>query len=432
MKKRLCFLLYDIALHVFFILSLPIIVKRIIFEEKYKNIFDRIGLGKLRKLEINRSKPVIWIHGASVGEILLMRPIVDFIKKKSPTSFLLLTFSSESCFLIAKKKFSNVVDCVSFLPVDISYLIKPIVKRIKPDLLLISENDVWLNFLNACKNLKSKLIIINGKLSDKSFKRFLKFKYLAKLIFNNLDLICLQDEEYKSKFAALDIDETKLVVTGNIKTAVFSSELSPEELHKRKNNLGLLDQDIVFTLGSTHDGEEIMWLDVLDELIQAEPRLKLIIVPRHINRVFHIEKILNQKGLTYGLWGEKLVFKKHKILLVNVMGELCNIYQMSNYAFVGGTFKEKVGGHNLLEPIFYNVPLFFGPYTFSQSRIANLIIEKNCGISLPYHNFHSVVIEALKNKHLLSSMVENGLTLLKEENFSLSKTWNVISHLIPC
>ncbi len=431
MKKRLFFLLYDIALHVFFILFIPIVIKRIIFDSKYKNIFDRMGFGKIRQLKINGSRPVIWIHGASVGEVLLMRPIIDFIKKKSPKSFLLLTCSSESGLAIAKKTFTR-IDYISYLPLDISYLIKPVVNRIKPKLILISENDVWLNFLNSCKSLKSKLVIINGKLSDKSFKRFLKFKFFARLIFNALDLICLQDEQYKNKFLSLNIDEKKLMVTGNVKTSLFNTELSSSELYERKNILGLLEEDIVFTLGSTHDGEELMWLEVFHELIQAEPKLKLIIVPRHINRIFHIEKILNQKGLTYGLWGEKGVFKKHKILLVNVMGELCNIYQMSNYAFVGGTFKEKVGGHNLLEPIFYNVPLFFGPYTFSQSRIANLVIEKKCGISLPLHNFHTIVIETLKNKELLSSVVKNGLDLLKEENSSLNVTWNMISNFIPC
>ena len=333
MKKRLFFLLYDIALHVFFILFIPIVIKRIIFDSKYKNIFDRMGFGKIRQLKINGSRPVIWIHGASVGEVLLMRPIIDFIKKKSPKSFLLLTCSSESGLAIAKKTFTR-IDYISYLPLDISYLIKPVVNRIKPKLILISENDVWLNFLNSCKSLKSKLVIINGKLSDKSFKRFLKFKFFARLIFNALDLICLQDEQYKNKFLSLNIDEKKLMVTGNVKTSLFNTELSSSELYERKNILGLLEEDIVFTLGSTHDGEELMWLEVFHELIQAEPKLKLIIVPRHINRIFHIEKILNQKGLTYGLWGEKGVFKKHKILLVNVMGELCNIYQMSNYAFV--------------------------------------------------------------------------------------------------
>lgn len=431
MKKRLFFLLYDIVLHVLFIAYIPVIIKKTVFNSKYRNIFDRIGCGKIRKLRMERSKTVVWLHAASVGEVLLVRPIIDLIKKKNPNSFLLVTCSSESGCVIAKK-ILNHIDYVSYLPLDISYLIKPVVKHIKPDLVIISENDVWLNFVNACKAVNGKLVVINGKLSDKSFNNFFKFKYLARLLFNGLDLICLQDEGHRQKFLSLNIDEKKLIVTGNIKAAFIGSKLSEEELGQQKKDLGLIEGDLVFTLGSTHEGEESMWVDILDKLIRQEPRLKLIIVPRHVNRVEQIEKMLIKKGLTYGLWGKKNVFKKHNILLVNVMGELCNIYQMSDYAFVGGTFKEKVGGHNLLEPIFYNIPLFFGPYTFSQSRIARLIIEKKCGISLSADNFDTIVVGALKDKDLLSSVVHNGVVLLKEENSSLSKTWKEISDFIPC
>lgn len=431
MKKRLFFLLYDIVLHVLFIAYIPVIIKKTVFNSKYRNIFDRIGFGKIRKLRVDRSKAVIWLHSASVGEVLLVRPIIDLIKKKNPNSFLLVTCSSESGCVIARK-ILNHIDYVAYLPLDVSYLIKPVVKRIKPDLVVISENDVWLNFVNTCKDMNSKLVVINGKLSDKSFNNFFKFKYLAKLLFNGLDLICLQDEGHKKKFLSLNIDDKKLIVTGNIKAAFIGSKLSEVELEQQKKDLGLIEGDLVFTLGSTHEGEEAMWVDILDKLIQQEPRLKLIIVPRHVNRVEQIEKMLIKKGLTYGVWGEKNVFKEHNILLVNVMGELCNIYQMSDYAFVGGTFKEKVGGHNLLEPIFYNIPLFFGPYTFSQSRIAHLIIEKRCGISLSADNFDTTMVEALKNKELLSSVVHNGAILLKEENSSLSKTWEEISNFIPC
>lgn len=385
-----------------------------IVKGKYrKSFWARLGMGfpKIDKEE----KSLIWIHAVSLGETKAIAPLIKKLKALRKPVKILLTTATETGF--AEGKLTN-ADYHYFLPLDFSFLINPIVKKVSPDAVIVVESDFWLNFQSASKRCGAKLILVNGKLSLKSFHRFKKIQSFARALFSPFDLLCLQGDLYKTRFEKLGL--SKIEVTGNIK---LDSE--PPKLVFSRTDLGLTSQDLLLTLGSTHSPEEALFIKYYQTLISQFPHLKICIVPRHPERFSYVAKLL--QDIPNARLSEKGVFtQEKKVLLVDKMGVLKSLYGLSDIAFVGGSFVKKVGGHNILEPCYFKVPVLFGPYMHSQPDFLDLMRAYKAGVQVTETTLLPTLQELLSNQKKRKEMGERGERLVQESKGALEKTYESV------
>jgi 3-deoxy-D-manno-octulosonic-acid transferase len=390
-----------------FFLALFLVFKFFCNFKKYKKTF----LKRLffEKFNIPKGKKVFWVHAVSVGEIKAVSEMLLKIKKED--IFLIVSTITETGLKEAKKSISFANKHI-YLPIDFSFIMKRVLGFVKPDLVFIVESDFWYHFLKYAKYEKAKIALINGKLSHKSFKRYKKFPFFAKKIFSNFDILCVQNEEYRSLFKNLGFSSE---VTGNLKFSKKEKVLSKEELEKWKNLFQIQSQDFIITIASTHEGEEEL---LLEEIFKIKRALKILLAPRHPERFSKVEKLLVSKSIEYSLYSNPSE-KEKKVVLVNTMGFLNVCYQLSDLAIVGGSFIKKVGGHNILEPVFFDLPVFFGPFMFSQKDLKREVLRFNCGKEVFLKNIEGEIENYFKVRN---EMQKNCEKLKNEFFYALEKT----------
>ncbi|MEG0036524.1 MAG: 3-deoxy-D-manno-octulosonic acid transferase [Victivallaceae bacterium] len=432
-KQWILLLLYEIGLIIALFISLPKLVKKVFLYGKYKRGFKyRFGFGFPKT---SPGKQAVWFHGASVGEIRLLEPLFRELRERYRDFVFVVTACSEAGVTEIKRLFGS--DAHVFLfPLDSRFIINRVIKRIAPKLLILSEGDYWFNFIRGVKKTGGKIVVVNGKISETSFKRYLRVKKFASFFFAHIDLICTQDNDYKSRFLSMGFPENKVEVTGNIKLSNIPVS-DRNTIFEWTNRLGISENDFVFILGSTHASDEAVLLPVLAKLKTVFSDLRIILVPRHIERALMIKQQVESYGLKVKLWTSEHVFFGSccDVVIVDVIGMLSSLYSLAHLAFVGGTFDQRIGGHNLLEPIMAGVPVCFGPFTFSQSEIADKIKAYSSETVLT-HNHQDVLIALtllLENEDLRRDLVNRGFCFLQKqnENDPLKLTQKCIERFIP-
>jgi 3-deoxy-D-manno-octulosonic-acid transferase len=409
--------LYDLCLHVYLVVRLPKILRQ---WSKYKKIFTK-RLGRGFPLIEKRGKKLIWIHAVSLGETKAVIPLMKRLKALPEAPLVLLSTATETGHIEGLKN-GSAADYHVFLPLDISYIIRPIVKRVAPDTIILTETDFWYHFQNAAKKEGAQLLVVNGKISERTLYRLSKFPFLAKRLLNPVDHFYLQGELYRTRFEQLNLEKSKMTVTGNIKLDAEVERCDVAALKQRLN----LTQEPVITLGSTHAPEEALWIEALKKLWQDFPDLKALIVPRHPERFPEVAKLLQNERISFSRWSEGGIFNPHQVVLVDAMGILRTCYQISTIAFVGGSFIEKVGGHNILEPAFYGKPVLFGPYMHSQPDLLDLVKTYKSGLQISPTEIVPTLKNLLTNKTLCDQFGSRGLTLTQSARGSLNHTFNLL------
>lgn len=411
-------LLYETALHLYALGILPKIGVDAFLKGKYRtSFFQRFGF-KFATIDKN-NRPLVWVHAVSVGETRAIAPIVKRIKCLPNPPRILFSCITETGYAEARRCIAQ-ADWHVFLPFDFSYIIGPMVKRIQPDLILLSETDFWFNFQHAAKKMGSSLILLNGKISERSFKRMLKFKSFAKHLIDPYDLLCVQTQVYAERFHRLKIAKEKVIVTGNLK---LDHEPKSYDIDSYRNKLGLCEKTPVITLGSTHFPEEGLWIEQIQKLWHEFPKLKVILAPRHPERIQAVQDLLVHSKIPFALWSQTEILPHWKVLLVDTMGDLCACYQLSTLAFVGGSFCRAVGGHNIIEPLFYGVPVFFGGEMHAQPGMLELVKHYGAGIELKKDNIAAVMKKYLISESDRMSLVSNGLRLIMESKGGIDRCW---------
>ncbi|WP_375793502.1 lipid IV(A) 3-deoxy-D-manno-octulosonic acid transferase [Chlamydia sp. 12-01] len=429
-KRRLTKLhtfLYDCFLIFAFTVALPkILYKRFVHGKYKKSLKIRFGL---KKLQLPGEGPVVWFHGASVGEVSLLVPIVQQFMKDYPQWRCVVTACTESGHENAERLFGPMGVTTFILPLDLSLIIKPVVRAISPSLLVFSEGDCWLNFLEEAKKIGATAIVINGKLSANSCKWFTILKRFGRNYFSPIDGFLLQDDQHKARFLRLGVDEKKITVTGNIKTYTEPSSENNKRNYWREK-LQISQDTELLVLGSTHPKDVDAWIPVIRQL--RHRNLKVLWVPRHIERTKELESLLVKENISYGLWSQETTFDNNDAIIVDAIGWLKQLYFAADLAFVGGTFDDRIGGHNLLEPLQCGIPLIFGPYIKSQSDLAMRLLSIGAGCCLDERNMLEVVTSLLDHPEERVAYVQKGKAFLHEERAAFDCTWKSFKRYIPC
>lgn len=352
----------------------------------------------------------IWIHCSSVGEINLLDGLITQLEKKFDENILITVFTKTGYQNAQKKYFSNNKISVLRFPLDNLYIIRKIFKYINVTKLLVVETEIWPNLLIEGAKY-SKIYIVNGRISKKSFPKYKRFSYFLKAIFPKINSFFMQSEDDSKRIIELGANPSKVFTIGNLKFDISFENFSEFEKNRLKEQINSISKKI-FVAGSTRDGEEQIIIDVFKSLKNTT----LVIVPRHLNRLKEIEQLLTINNLSYQLYSNiNNNLKNYDVVLVDKMGILRKFYSIADISFVGGTFVN-IGGHNLLEPLYYGIPPIFGPYLQNVKEVSTNILKSNLGYKVSNKTEFLNAIEQINNR----AIVNNEINLFFENNNNIA------------
>ena len=349
----------------FLFFILPYYGYRLVREKGFGTRF-RQSMGLVRRSEFENviGHHCIWIHGASVGEIVATSPLVKEIKKIMPERKVLVSAFTVGGYNMAKQIIPE-ADAIIYFPLDLPWVAESVVRRVHPGIFMPVETELWPNFLRAIRNRNIPVMMVNGRISEKSVKNYRYLFSIWRDMLRTVSRFCMQSSIDADYITHLGADPNKIFVTGNTKFDQTYAEVTPEDLANYKKELGLREGDFpVIVAGSTHPSEEEAVLTAFTELRKKYPRARLIIAPRKPARVDEIRRLDTKFGYETGyrsvmkdMQGER---PSYPVLLIDTIGELGRIYAVGDIVFIGGSLMHH-GGHNVLEPAAHAKPILVGP-----------------------------------------------------------------------
>ncbi len=403
----MCKWLYELLLY----LSFPVILFFYFFKYKghiFSDFIQRLGFlpAETRK-KISHSKNWIWIHTASVGEVRIGLYLIAGLKKLLPEKMFLLSTVTPTGNRLAKKE--NLADLVIYLPLDFRWIVRKVLSKIRPLLLVLVETELWPNFIQQTKKQGAKIVLVNGRISKKSFQRYKFFSPFIRQILSTIDFFAMREVADAERIITLGAPVEKVKVTGNMKYDLIANYQLPITNYQ---GFGFKPDDLSWVCGSTREGEEEIILGIYLELLKKYTNLKLILAPRHLERVPQIENLLKTRSVSF-IRRSQLPIIHHPspitCLLWDTYGELMNAYALATVVFVGGSLVPQ-GGQNILEPAALGKPVIFGPYVESFQEIAEMLISASAGIQVKNAEELKIQILNLLNSSILREEISSNAT----------------------
>ena len=358
--------IYKILSTTLFLLLLPIYYVIRVLNGKYLYGWkEKLGIFKNPEL----GDKVIMFHGVSVGEIIALENLIKKTAEVFPDYKIVVTTGTKTGQDIAQKKYANIAAYITYFPFDIEPAVKSFLTKLHPSVVLIAETEIWPTFAFDCKKMSIPLFTINGRISDSTYNAYKHLKMFFKPILSNYTKILTQSQEDKDKMVSIGASEDITKVMKNLK---FDVKKSDEKIEIGQNGFR------VIIAGSTHSGENEIVIPVFAKLKQEFSDIKLLIAPRHTNRVPMIEDLSKTTGLAYGFRSKDDKFNDKDIIILDTMGELSKMYSICHFAFIGGSFN-KTGGHNPLEAVVYSKPAISGPSIHNFKDIYWILGKSNAG-----------------------------------------------------
>ena len=338
-------------------------------------------------------KKCLWLHAVSVGEVNLLAPLLNMIERQRPDWECVISTTTATGMATAKKKYPQHV--VFYCPLDFSWAVKAAVRRVRPDVLVLAELELWPNLIRAARQGGARVAVINGRLGEKSFRGYRRIRPLVASLLRRIDLLAVQDETYAQRFRALGARSETVHVTGSMKYDGAQTDRNNPTTRRLAALAGLADDDVVLLAGSTQESEEEMVLAAFRQLSRQWPRLRLVLVPRHPDRFEAVAKLLDSSGIP---WQRRTALDREtasgvpsaplsplptphspRVLLVDVVGELGAWWGTAQIAFVGGSMGSR-GGQNMIEPAAYGAAVSFGQNTWNFRDIVSAMIQHDAAV----------------------------------------------------
>ncbi len=391
------------------------------------------GLRHSLHLKPTDSNPaVVWLHAVSVGEVQVLRTLVEMFESDRPDLRLAISISTDSGMDLAKKLFAK--HFIFFTPFDFTWSIKKSLRALRPKLIVLAELELWPNWLLMAERAGCPVAVINGRLSENSYRHYARIPYLVYRCLQTIDWVGAQSSLYATRFEKLGVLPSRLSVTGNVKFDGATGNRFASDVIQRKEFFGLNEEHIVFLAGSTQSPEESIVLNTFLELADRFPSLKMILVPRHAERFDDVAKSIEATGLP---WARRTTCQtvvsdpSWRIFLGDSVGELRWWWGMADIGFVGGSFGDR-GGQNMIEPCAYGVATCFGPNTRNFSDIVKLLLDENACTQLqtpaelrPW--IESMLVESTKRKQMSMQAIQ----VCQRHRGASQRTWENLQRLLP-
>ncbi|MCX5816747.1 MAG: hypothetical protein NTX75_11000 [Proteobacteria bacterium] len=406
---------YNILLHIL----LPFFLLFSLTKRKIRNNLSERLWSSTKNTDL---KGAIWIHAASIGEAVIAEAIVNYMRNRSGFDNFLITTNTYYARDMLRKKFNNRISVYS-LPFDLTYSLKHFISTSTFKSLLIVETEIWPNLVWQAKKRNIPVIIINGRISDKTYNAYLFLSFFLKNVFSDITLVLAQSGEHAKRFKSLGMDSTKVINTGNIKY-YRDVDTTCDNIHKEN----------IVTFGSIKEKEVDIILQVIDMLKKRFSLFRFFIVPRELNLVDMIENGLANRlnTMRYSVYKKSSVeaIQAVEAVVVDTVGDLLDVYKKSMVAFVGGSLAP-YGGQNVLEPLFFGTPVLFGPYMENFRDIAGTILENGAGIMVNNAEGLSEKISLLiENDGLRERMGDQGRRIIEAQKEVMERAVNIILETI--
>ena len=354
--------IYNLVFPIVLLVMLPGFLHRMLRRGKYRHKFwQRFGLYSPRVRKRLGNGRRIWIHAVSVGEILIAKKLIREMRRENPAASFVLSTTTSTGFKLAAREKSPWLEPI-YNPLDFYFTARRAVRTIRPRMLILVEAEVWPNIVCEARAVGAGIALVNARLSPRSERRFRAARWITAPVFNQLDLLCLQEPEDIERWAGLGVERKRLIVTGSIK---FDDSGKASGIRRDftpvLSALGVEPGAPVLLAGSTFEGEEILVAEVYRALRQEFPNLFLIIVPRHFERAPAVASQLEKSGFQVALRTRPPTSGKSDLLLVDTTGELRDWFACATVVFMGKSLCAK-GGQNPAEPVAAGVPVVFGPH----------------------------------------------------------------------
>ena len=377
------YFLYSLLLGLGFLILLPRFAIDAFRHGKYVAGF-RERLGLVSPIQ-NKRRPVIWLHSVSVGETQAARPLVKRIKARFPNHSVVVSTTTATGQRLAREIFKDDVEKVLYFPFDWRWAVRRTLNAIRPAAVLLMETEIWPGFLRECEFRKIPVAIVNGRLSDQSFRRYRLIKGFMKRVLGSLSMAVMQTEADAERLNALGMNKSKTFVAGNLKFDAGALPTAEGATTDFRERFRLTKDPPIILAASTHAPEERLILDALKRMTSlSEPGPRMIIAPRHPERFTEVTGLIKAAGFR---WTRRTAPAdpsdgQCEVILLDSIGELQAFYPLATIVFVGGSIA-KTGGHNILEPAAVGACVVTGPNTFNFRSIVETFVEAQAVIQLP-------------------------------------------------
>ncbi|HYR91704.1 MAG TPA: 3-deoxy-D-manno-octulosonic acid transferase [Terriglobia bacterium] len=358
---------YTLVLALGLVLTLPYYLVR--FRKYLPTIPDRLGF-----LRVPQLRNAIWVHAVSVGEVKAVEKLLERLRQKFPEKPLVVSTSTPAGQQLARER-RDIIDHTFYFPIDLPFCIRRAAGRIDPQMVIIAETEIWPNFLRICRRRDIPVVMINGRISDRSFPRYRLARRWLRRVFADYTMMGMQSETDRARIEEIGADPQKVMVLGNLKYDVVST------IRPLDTTLASVLQrwKQAWVAASTMPGEEELVLNAFVELRKTYPQLKLVIAPRHADRFETVEELIKRRGIE--CVRRSRLIGDSDVLILDSIGELAAVFEYATVVFMGGSLVPK-GGHNVLEPARYRKPIVFGPHMENFRDITRLFLEAKAAIQI--------------------------------------------------
>ncbi|MDB4470683.1 3-deoxy-D-manno-octulosonic acid transferase [Deltaproteobacteria bacterium] len=427
------YLLYDLLLLIAAVILVPYYLLRgYRYGKSRRGIRERLGYLSDAQLQQFQGRKIIWIHAVSVGETRAAEPLLKELRQQHPEHLILVTNVTETGRAMALA--NQDVDCCLFFPFDFSWTVRRVLQIVNPDLVVIVETEIWPNFVRQAKKLEIPLVLVNGRISDRSYPRYRFFRPLLRSILQCFSAFCMQSQLDSERIGQLGAESLRVENTGNLKFDHELRDIASEEIVNLKRTFCLPDELPILVAGSTHSGEEEQLVGVYKALLGQGRQLLLLLIPRHPERCREVQAMLTENGiesrLRSGLEDGAACLESGQVLLVDTLGEVLNLYAVSDLVFVGGSLVP-IGGHNLLEASLLGKPVLFGPHIQNFREISKKLIRAGAGVKvMNLQELERHCILMLDDPIRCRAMGQAGRSLIAENAGATERTMRRISRFV--
>jgi 3-deoxy-D-manno-octulosonic-acid transferase len=396
--------------------------------------------------------PCVWLHAVSVGEVNLLTTTIAELSAREPQWEIVVSTTTKTGYDLARRKYAD--RTVFYCPLDFSWATARAMRRVRPTMLVLAELELWPNLIRAAKRQAAKVAIINGRLSDNSFRGYRRLRPLVGRVLRHVDLVAAQNAETAERFIALGARPEAVHATGSLKFDGAQTDRNNPRTAELRSLAGLSDRDVVLIAGSTQDPEEQYAIDIYKRLAPTHPNLRLILVPRHPQRFDEVAARLDQSGLAWqrrsalqprALLGGNVTpppssdnpraepgaaDRRWSALLVDTIGELGAWWGAATIGFVGGSFGSR-GGQNMLEPAAYGVAICFGPNTWNfRDIVGRLLAADGARVVKDAAEFEAFVLHMLEYPQEAAALGERARQLVLSQQGATWRTGRLLCESI--
>jgi 3-deoxy-D-manno-octulosonic-acid transferase len=419
--------IYSALLGLALLLTLPYWLMQMSRHGKYRaGLRERLGQVPARLLS-DPDRPRIWVHAVSVGEVRAVSEFIGLLQSRFPQHQVVISTTTSTGQKLAQKTFGP--ENVFYFPLDFAFAIRPYLRALRPELVVLAETEFWPNFIRLTHARGARMAVVNARISDRSWPRYLRFRSLYQRVLRHIDLFMAQTEEDAKRLRQIGAPADRVFVSGNLKFDVPTPPAPPivDSLHVSLQESGA---GPVIVCGSTVDEEEPILLRAFENVLASYQRAVMILAPRHPERFTAVAEILEKLGIRYwrrSLWsGDPIA---GGVLLIDNIGELAALYSIADIAFVGGSLVPR-GGHNIIEPAQHRVAILVGPHTENFRDIIRVFQRRNAVRVVNPVELPLVLMELISNAAERAALGRRAAETLESQTGASKRTAEALQNLL--